>query len=417
MRAMNMSSRLWPLSRSGGRAWVRAMCAFFLLVEVLAAQDTVVVRAENPPIWGVTPSLIEEVRIGTLAGDEAYSFGLVGPGGVAVDDEGVIWVADLQAATIRRYAPNGRHLDDIGREGDGPGEFRNLISLDRLPHGRIVAWDATRYVTVFDVDGEYVERFPALGSLMWARDVFLADTTGGVWVYGNVARDPSVWRRYPAGGGEPSVVPVPSRDWDGPRWARQSYGLGSNYGFARMTLSAPSVEGYLIEARNDEYALHRPTRDGGTLRIERSWNPIGVKRAERRAFQELEDHFSARRGERPSRVPTSKPPFWGLWVDQEGRIWIALHEEGVHIPESPSEREHRLRYENPPMEWWEARSFDVIESGGRFLGRLRFPNPQTDIAVARDNRIWVVERGELGEFYIVRYRVEGGQGGQSPLPN
>ena len=79
-----------------------------LRVFPLAAQDTLTVVADNPPEWGETPRLVEELRIGVLEGDERYTF--VRVVGLVVDPAGVIWVADAGIPAIRRFRPDGLRI-------------------------------------------------------------------------------------------------------------------------------------------------------------------------------------------------------------------------------------------------------------------------------------------------------------------
>lgn len=73
---------------------------------------------------------------------------------VTPDPQGGFLVADAREAQVRRYAFDGRLERVIGRKGSGPGEFRHLSSVHRLPDGRIVAAEMGGKVSVFDHDGE-----------------------------------------------------------------------------------------------------------------------------------------------------------------------------------------------------------------------------------------------------------------------
>jgi len=121
----------------------------------------------------------------------------------------------------------------------------------------------------------------------------------------------------------------------------------------------------MVVGRNDDYAFHQPLGDGRILRIQRSWAPVRVKREERRAFQVMEDHYSMRSGRAAERIPREKAPWSNLWVDEEDRLWVARHGEGYHRPETVAEKGLREKWENPPNEWWEPFSFDVIERNGK----------------------------------------------------
>ena len=97
---------------------ILASAAVTLLASsVSLTQDTLVVVADNAPVWGSSPQLIEEVRIGMVGGDDRYTFGLVA--GVSATPQGEIWVSDRILGSVRRYSSDGLHLGDVGRKGEG----------------------------------------------------------------------------------------------------------------------------------------------------------------------------------------------------------------------------------------------------------------------------------------------------------
>jgi hypothetical protein len=74
---------------------------------------------------------------------------LVASNTIDVDPRGNIYVADRWA--IRVFAPDGGLLRSIGRQGQGPGEFDALTSVEVMPGDSIYAFDAgTSRVTVFE---------------------------------------------------------------------------------------------------------------------------------------------------------------------------------------------------------------------------------------------------------------------------
>ena len=66
---------------------------------------------------------------------------------------GGLVVGDRGSREIRFFTEDGRHLLSVGGQGEGPGEFRLLVALDRMPGDTVVAsawpvglrtwWDAT----------------------------------------------------------------------------------------------------------------------------------------------------------------------------------------------------------------------------------------------------------------------------------
>lgn len=73
---------------------------------------------------------------------------------VTPDPRGGFLVADARESQVRRYASDGGLERVIGRKGSGPGEFRQLSSVHRLPDGRIVAAEMGGRVSVFDPEGQ-----------------------------------------------------------------------------------------------------------------------------------------------------------------------------------------------------------------------------------------------------------------------
>lgn len=394
---------------------ISALAPLFLLSALSAqGQDTLVVVADNPPVWGDAPQLIEELRIGSLEGDERYALGRVE--GLVVDADGVIWVADDAVPAIRRFRPDGRFLDFVGRAGEGPGEFRGLAGIKRLPDGRIATWDPRLgRISLFGPGGDYLDAVSHREVTYYSsEEVFQVDPDGRFYVLIGRYRPPSnpgptrrLWLKIDDDGELLDTIPVP------PRGARALGGRTTPFGsmapFTPITISGLSPQGYLWVGTSDEYALHRPLPDGGVERIERPWDPIPVRPDERAQYQERAAAFAERWDPAfgyGSDIPKSKPPYWAFRIDEEGRLWVARHTPGRFQTETKSERARRMEFENPPLEWWEPLVVDVIEPNGRFLGTIRFPTFDTDLGTARGNRVWVVELGQFDEPYVVRYRIE-----------
>jgi hypothetical protein len=69
--------------------------------------------------------LVEQWRVG--GDDESVLLG--NPGGIAVDRRGRTYVLDKQLKTVHVIDDDGRPVGEIGREGDGPGEFRRPTGI------------------------------------------------------------------------------------------------------------------------------------------------------------------------------------------------------------------------------------------------------------------------------------------------
>ncbi len=84
---------------------------------------------ESGSVWGGTAMLVEEASIGVDVGDEPYM--LAGVASI-IAGEDRIYVLETRPPTVRVYDMSGTHIQDIGSEGQGPGEFQGpLMSMVR----------------------------------------------------------------------------------------------------------------------------------------------------------------------------------------------------------------------------------------------------------------------------------------------
>jgi len=378
----------------------------------LPAQDTLVVHADRPPKWGTEIEAVEELRIGVLEGPEEEMFGRVG--GVAVTPDGVIWVVDASVPVIRRFDGDGSFLGSVGRSGEGPGEYLMPLGIKPTPDGGVAVWDPRNSrISLFGPDAGFRTSLRHPGTF-YAADVFQVDTAGYLYVRTNLAipRGPGLdppqgWVRLSPEGAVRDTVSTPPPDQIG-----GGFVLSTPQGFLRPftveTMSAMSPHGYLVTARNSEYAFTRPLSDGRILKVVRSHEPVPLALRERAQWQAIASSMAelARgqgRAAEMGPIPTVKPPFHRIWADGEGRVWVSRYVEAEHRPRSEEAR----RGDRPVLEWREPPVFDVFTPGGEFLGRVRLPH-RTRVMAARGTHIWAIQAGEFDEPYVVRYRLESG---------
>ena len=103
-----------------------------------AAVEEGVSIVDNPDrsIHGETT--LEPEQMWRIGGDDDPSGILLGQTiDVVVDEEDVSFILDATMSTVLVVAPDGTVLRTIGREGDGPGEFRGVMEMEFLPDGSL----------------------------------------------------------------------------------------------------------------------------------------------------------------------------------------------------------------------------------------------------------------------------------------
>jgi len=118
-----------------------------------------VVLASN----SATPRYAEELfsydLYAELTEDEREESYLSRPGVAFLDDRGYFFVPDRarSSSRIAVYNPQGRYVYDIGRHGDGPGEFRSPAIMS-ISEGLLLVFDTQqRRLTSFQTDGRVLE--------------------------------------------------------------------------------------------------------------------------------------------------------------------------------------------------------------------------------------------------------------------
>jgi DNA-binding beta-propeller fold protein YncE len=111
------------------------------------------------------------------------------PAGIALNDEGQIFIADGYAnARVHKFTSQGELIQSWGGPGDGVGEFRlpHGIWIDRT--GRVLVADRENdRVQVFTQDGDYISTWPTklIGPALFYVDsddtVYIPEHNGGLF--------------------------------------------------------------------------------------------------------------------------------------------------------------------------------------------------------------------------------------------
>lgn len=110
------------------------MLPWLLLAAAAAVAAPVIENGATPANGLRTIELQEQWRIGGMD-DEENLLGLVRE--AAMDEEGNVYLLDTQLVTVLVYDADGQFVAELGRDGDGPGEFRRPRDLILLPDGTV----------------------------------------------------------------------------------------------------------------------------------------------------------------------------------------------------------------------------------------------------------------------------------------
>jgi hypothetical protein len=404
-RHLGRAMRVW-----GGN--VLACLSYALLAcRVASAQDTVTVHADGPPPWGKSTRLVEELRIGRLSGSEHETFGnLIA---AAVGPSGEIVVVDQQGPALRLFDSAGRYVRDLGRPGQGPGEYIQISGVHFTPAGQVAIWDpANARISVFAEDGTVINTIRMTSGMRAAGQAFQVDTAGDFYVlaarsFVRYVVSQYAWLKVDPLGNVVDSLPVPRPNRVGRPLILWTPG-GPLEPFTVETVSALSPYGYQVVGRTDRYAVWRRLLDGGVLRIERGGRRLPVSRQEREEWEAVEDYFRVR--DRPGAkefdpIPSRKPFFRRLWVDESGRVWVSRYVAAVHVARSRQEKEEDRGALS--LDWVEPPVWDVLDKGGELLGTVTLPR-NTLVVAARGLMVWAIAHGRLDESYLVRYRIVNG---------
>jgi hypothetical protein len=121
-----------------------------------------VLQINNPvaPVLSPTNMAPKELwRIGGDDEDEDIFFGVIQA--IQTDPSGNVYLLDRQLHQVMILSPDGEFLRTIGREGEGPGEFRHPGDLILLPDGTVgVVQQQPGKIVLLTPEGEPADNFP-----------------------------------------------------------------------------------------------------------------------------------------------------------------------------------------------------------------------------------------------------------------
>jgi hypothetical protein len=363
-------------------------------VERQVSGDTTTVRTLAGQVWPSEVQLSEELTIGTLDGPPQLVFGEITR--LAEDHQGGVYVLDGQVPEIRHFDRTGEFVGTVGRAGEGPGEY------GRLSLGMVV--DAAGVLYVHDWGNGRIVRFTEEGRALspWRLDPSFFTTVRGTWIFSDAPGRLLITTRVDDSLANLALLVLEHGQVTDTLAVPQLPGMPQERGgpYRIETYWSWHPGGYFVVGVSDEYSLEA-RRSDGVLRIRREVEELPVHPDEADAWRSRFEWMERQPMYRPPEgewIPSTMPPFSGIEVGSDGRIWVRRNTHPIQIPveESPDAP--------PPVGWAQPFVYDVFEADGTFLRDVRFPERFEPHRVG-GGYVWGVGRGDLGEEYVVRFSI------------
>jgi hypothetical protein len=385
---------------------------------------------ESPLTGPRSGNLTVDLVLGASDSVEEYTFGQLRD--VLLLADGGFIILDALPNVARRYDRSGTFIANIGREGDGPGEYRGASMLAAAEdHGRLFLANETRgTIYVYGLDGTPIDTWELERPLDYP---LIVDTSGVL-----VVRFPDHLRTRGRWSIEPHVVDsLPnyiaivrrnghSTDPPGLIWVDST---GSTLDSVRVTfeerldayVALPrgriysvidylpfnwwswTADNRLVKGRTDlyeitifnQYAAGEPSTPSAIAG--RAIPPVSIGPAERAIIDQLlpgaSGDWERSSGEwhGPQEAPHTKPFYHRVLHASDGKLWV--------MRQTPSDVEPSLEGRTAFHEHEGA--FDVFEPDGRFVGSLSAPRG-LDPRSIRGDTVLAIIRGAFGVDLVQR---------------
>ena len=333
---------------------------------------------------------VEDLRLGRTDGGGPDVF--AAPAALEVDALGRLYVLDAQAAEVRVFGADGRHVRSFGRQGAGPGELAQAMGMTFAPDGALWVLDpGNGRFSVFDTTGAPLRTLRRDNSHVAFPWPGRFDRQGRLWDVaqgGSLGASPALLRIDPATGRMqrvelPVFMPTQFTTEHG------SVKVAAPVPFSPALVWALDDEGRVWSGVSGRYRLRLHQPAGDTLRVvERAGTPVEVSPQERDSVPAQMKWFTDQGGRIDlSRIPRHKPAFVSIRTDDQGWLWVR--------PSLPAEAR--------------GTAFDVFDPEGRYQGRVPLPVEHQDHLplLIRGDRVYAVVLGADDVPQVVRFRIQG----------
>lgn len=303
---------------------------------------------------------------------------------VQADAQGNVYVSDIRDRRIKKFSPNGEYLYDIGRIGQGPGEFqgaRDIYVDDNT--GDIYVADFMK-IHQYNQDGVFqntvsIKRifhtfFVGANRSFWAKTSYM-DETGQGEAFEKISQQGQLAKRIykfspqitesskPSGEGTVTVV------------------SGPKHGYEQELIVSKIDDMTFLWALSNEYKLNVVNNEGELLlRILKQESPEKFSGKEKdKILSKFNDN-----ARKIVKLPPYKPFFKKIISDDEGRIYVQRTSSPL------SEKEEYV--------------YEIFSKNGYFLYQSRFS--EEPVVIKNGLLYATVQDPETEIQYVKVYRIK-----------
>jgi hypothetical protein len=326
----------------------------------------------------ITPK--ELWRLGGETDDEDELFGLISR--IITDDDGNVYLLDTQLSEVKVFSPDGSFLRTIGREGEGPGEFRLPTGMFFTPEGDLgVVQVAPGKIVLLTREGEPAGEYPLPKAedggflilrngisrnknlvLSVSKNAFSEGRFDQTQYLCSLNADGTERARYHE---EVLTIDFANPVMDDSKW--NNFNNRWNVGFDGRVFAAPDYGTYTIDVWSPDGKLDRV--------IERDYKPQKRTQDEIDLVNKILQIFIRQVPNGQVKVHDFNSDVEQIHTREDGSIWVVSSEGSRNKPDGA------------------LATFDVFDSAGRFIRQVTVMgegDPRTDGYYFVGDRLYVV---------------------------
>lgn len=329
---------------------------------------TVVKNPKEPLYSGNVLYLEEDLTIGEEEKEPVFEAVRT----IRVDEGGNIYVLDYKALQIKVFDESGKHLRDISRKGQGPGEMQLPRGMEIIAGKKIVIDDfRNRRISFFSLEGELLKEIPT--SEISGLAVVTPDSRGQFIGYTLYMGENALTELIKFDENLNAIKKIGKIEY-----SRERNFVNPFMPFIFFTVLQ---DDRVVWGNWYNYQLMVIDKEGETVRkIIKAHVPIKITDDDKK--RETEERFKDIKFPpgMSLKFPEYYPAFRYISVDDEGRIFVRTFERD----------EENNRY------------YDVFDSEGRYIAKIRLRNHPT---TWKKGKLYCAIEDEDGFHQVKRYKV------------